>query len=971
MRLLIASPARRAATSRAKGIGGRGGVKADDATYTVSYSDAALAAGQTAFVTVDTTPGSAEDGSDYDGGQTILTFVGGGETAQTLAIHTETDTVIEGTEDFSVGIVASTGEIGTGSVTTEITDETTGPIWTLSGDSSVTEGDDATYTVSYSDASLAPGQTVLVTVDTASGSAGEGEDFTGDHSILTFTGGGESAQTLVIHTTDDTVAEDNEDYSVSISPAQGDVGAGSVTTTIIDNDDSDRLLVGTDSANSGPGTAETSSTSPYANLVLQGGKGQDILIGDSGGATHLPDGLLYEDQNAIAVLDKSGSVADSNNLQLAKSIVLSLAEKYATYAHDAFLAGQDVTVKFTVVPFNGTASTSITVTADDLGDLVQTSPGVWQFATLVTAVNAISASGNTDFQDALIAARNLFLADSGLASSANYAPLAGFDGNNKLFFISDGAPTEQASTFQNYDSPTGSSGLDYWRGVWTALGVEAHAIGVGLTAQSGDFTNLQKIDNSGGAEIVTAADQVGFALEGTFQPGADIPDAVGGDSLSGGNGQDIIFGDVVNTDHLDASTVTGEGYDALLTQIQSDLGHAPNDQEVLSYIRTHLDVLYEDNDPRGAADHIDAGAGDDTVFAQGGNDTVVGGSGADLLDGGTGNDRIVADAVAGTPDGAVDTLIGGMGSDILVGADGEPDYFQWKAGHRGAEGSTGLHAVSGTTLSEGADQITVTTTLSDPHNIHYFTFEVTGTESQSLTIDLKSLGGTLDSQIYLFRDSNGNGLVGNSANDPLVSANNNDSGAYGIASDGSTNSQDSFIVQSQLAPGKYILAIGDSTLTETEARSNDSANGNSNNGSGSGQYQLTITGQNVDLTGGHGLAQGFIPDPNDDTDTVQGFQIGGPVGSRDVLDFSDLLSGAPHTGAGATAANLSSYFDVSFSGGNTILSVDYNGAAGPAGSSFDPQLHVVLQGVSQASWGGSQDETQVLTTLLANGQLTT
>jgi len=51
--------------------------------------------------------------------------------------------------------------------------------------------------------------------------------------------------------------------------------------------------------------------------------------------------------------------------------------------------------------------------------------------------------------------------------------------------------------------------------------------------------------------------------------------------------------------------------------------------------------------------------------------------------------------------------------------------------------------------------------------------------------------------------------------------------------------------------------------------------------------------------------------------------------------------------------------------------VDYNGAAGPAGSGFDSQLHVVLQGVSQASWGGSQDEAQVLTTLLANGQLTT
>jgi hypothetical protein len=417
--------------------------------------------------------------------------------------------------------------------------------------------------------------------------------------------------------------------------------------------------------------------------------------------------------------------------------------------------------------------------------------------------------------------------------------------------------------------------------------------------------------------------------------------------------------------------VTGEGYGALLGQIQSDLGHAPSGQEVLAYIRSHIDSLYLDNDPRGAADRIDAGAGDDTVLAQGGNDTIVGGSGADLLDGGTGNDSIVADATGGSPDGSADTLIGGMGSDILVGADGEPDYFQWKAGHRGAEGTSGLHAQSGTTLSEAPGQIVLTTTLGDSHNIHYYSFEVTGTESQALTIDLKSLSGSINTQIYLFNDANGNGSVNSSATDPLISSNNDDSGRYGIASDGSSNGNDSFIVQGQLAPGKYILAIGDSTLTETEARSNDSANGNSNNGSGSGQYQLTITGDNVDLTGGHGLAQGFIPDTTDDWDTVQGFEIGGAPGSRDVLDFSDLLSGAPHTGSGATAANLASYFDVSFSGGNTILSVDFNGAAGPPGSGFDPQLHVVLQGVSQASWGGTQDETQVLTTLIDNGQLTT
>ena len=84
-----------------------------------------------------------------------------------------------------------------------------------------------------------------------------------------------------------------------------------------------------------------------------------------------------------------------------------------------------------------------------------------------------------------------------------------------------------------------------------------------------------------------------------------------------------------------------------------------------------------------------------------------------------------------------------------------------------------------------------------------------------------------------------------------------------------------------------------------------------------------------------------------------------------------IVTAEPKDAAGLNVVGPGRVVDVSFSGGNTILSVDYNGAAGPAGSGFDPQLHVVLQGVSQASWGGSQDETQVLTTLLANGQLTT
>jgi hypothetical protein len=555
------------------------------AIYTVFYSGGPIAPGAVATVTIASGPGSAQEGTDFTGLTTTLTFTGGASSSQTIAIASSADTIIEGTENFSVAIAGiSAGSIDSAAVTTEIIDRSSGPAWSIEGDRAVAEGETATYTVSYSGARLDEGQTVLVTVDTTSGSAGDPADFDGRHIVLTFSGGGETAQTLSVQTAEDTVAEGTEDYTLTISPSRGGADPGSIVTSILDDDDSDRLLVGGNGNNLGPGTAQVSSTAPYAGLILQGGTGQDVLIGDSGGAALEPGGLLYEDQNAVALLDKSGSVVNSDNFQLAKSILLSLAQKYATYAHDAFAGGQDVTVKFTVIPFSSNAGTAITVTATSLADLVETSPGsgIWQFSNLVRSIDAITPGGGTDFQDALTAARNQLLGDNGLPVNANYAPLTGFDGNNRLFFVSDGHPVQQGPTFQNYDAPERSNGLDYWRGVWTALGVQASAIGVGISPGNPDFDNQQRVDNSAGAQVVSHTGQINFHLEATLHPDEIVPDPIGADSLYGGNGQDIIFGDVINTDALGRSTIQGEGYDALLDQLQLDLGHAPGDQEMLA-----------------------------------------------------------------------------------------------------------------------------------------------------------------------------------------------------------------------------------------------------------------------------------------------------------------------------------------------------------------------------------------------------
>lgn len=79
------------------------------------------------------------------------------------------------------------------------------------------------------------------------------------------------------------------------------------------------------------------------------------------------------------------------------------------------------------------------------------------------------------------------------------------------------------------------------------------------------------------------------------------------------------------------------------------------------------------------ADFIDAGDGRDVVFAGAGDDQVFGGGGADMLYGEAGNDRIfggagddLIDAGAGN-----DTVVAGDGDDLIVGAagDGDDTYF--------------------------------------------------------------------------------------------------------------------------------------------------------------------------------------------------------------------------------------------------------------------------------------------------------
>ncbi len=167
----------------------------------------------------------------------------------------------------------------------------------------------------------------------------------------------------------------------------------------------------------------------------------------------------------------------------------------------------------------------------------------------------------------------------------------------------------------------------------------------------------------GQSEIIMTADQLKYALEAGGLSATLNP--VGNDKLFGGNGNDVMFGDTINTDwldwtgrNLDAANqpdAAGSGMAALkeyLSLSPSDYtlvnaGLGVQDIDLYNYIKaesnttTGISRFNATADTRGGNDVLDGGAGNDILYGQGGADILIGGAGNDILFGGTGADTFV------------------------------------------------------------------------------------------------------------------------------------------------------------------------------------------------------------------------------------------------------------------------------------------------------------------------------------------
>ncbi len=463
------------------------------------------------------------------------------------------------------------------------------------------------------------------------------------------------------------VVEDplNTSFEVAITDEDGDTASSTLDVQfnpVVEG----RFIVGS-SEDDVSGSTDL-HTVPQASVgVLEGGAGDDVVSGDPGGTTLVPGSTA----NIIFVLDISGSMTTNISFgsgwtsrieALKSSVIDSLGDLAASGAQ---------AIRVHLVSFDESASSLGTYD-------ISTTAG---YNAAVAAINGLSTGGGTNYEAGLVEANNW------INSTGTDAPLADAD-VNKLVFVSDGEPNyalnndgDPVSTSSwgsdgstvamehvlgtydpygthNDDNESEITAIEEVQGSEQAFTIEA----IGINVSSDNLVLLSQLEGAGGdATNVTSAEELTSVI-GELSGASSIQDAVGNDYIEGGEGNDLIFGDVFNTDQLaideGLSTPEGSGW-LVFQQLENGNGTTTgwDRTNTLQYILDNQQTVATESGREGGNDEIYGGAGDDVIFGQEGNDTIDGGEGVDTIYGGSGDDTIVFDPA--------DTIDGGAGNDTL------------------------------------------------------------------------------------------------------------------------------------------------------------------------------------------------------------------------------------------------------------------------------------------------------------------
>ncbi|MER2100538.1 MAG: LapA family giant adhesin [Pseudomonas atacamensis] len=447
-------------------------------------------------------------------------------------------------------------------------------------------------------------------------------------------------------------------------------------------------------------------TATSGDDTVTGTDANDIIVADIGGLTVVP-GTNY---NIAFMVDSSGSMS-SSSLNAAKDSLTSVFNSLK----QSLGGSNSGTVNIFLVDFDTQVNKSVSVNLNDPNALAQ----------LKAVLDSMGSGGGTNYEDVFKTTANWFQSADAVANTGaknlTYFITDGqptyyqsgeqtnptLYGNVKLDDVVKTSNYKPGDTFSTYIDNThaltinsaGTVTLQTYSSWWgwssSNLGT-IHAQGDGTyelsnLAGTGNSTNSSTSSNSASGFAllnglsnveaiglnsgVTLDDLKPYDSDKTPQTNIDPKDLAnsiighteatmpGNDTVNGGEGNDILFGDLVSF-----NGIAGEGYQAMQAFVAKETGvdvSKVSTSNVHQYITEH----YQAFDVSGAHD------GNDTLLGGAGNDILFGSGGTDLLDGGKGNDILLG----GTGN---DTLSGGQGNDILIGGSGG-DTFVWKSGDTG------------------------------------------------------------------------------------------------------------------------------------------------------------------------------------------------------------------------------------------------------------------------------------------------
>ncbi|TQV70862.1 DUF5801 repeats-in-toxin domain-containing protein [Denitrobaculum tricleocarpae] len=297
------------------------------------------------------------------------------------------------------------------------------------------------------------------------------------------------------------------------------------------------------------------------------------------------------------------------------------AKEAFTALHES-LRGQlvnDNLTTFQLVAFNGGLAINQVFTYDPTSDRFENASG----KSLESVIAKLDASGATQFEGPIQAVEDFLNQDDRHENAVN-----------KVYFLSDGEDNN------GYDASVGFEGID----------VNIQVFGVGTEIVPEELARVAGEGNEDSSVTIVEETESLSALLG--EQTLTIMNAVGEDEILGGDGNDLIFGDVINSDWmldsledggLGAAGETGGGYQTLVDHLTTTLGHTPSKLDMMTFVQDYQDRFIEEaaHDTRGEADLLNGGDGDDILLGQGGADILIAGAGDDALYGGADGDTFV------------------------------------------------------------------------------------------------------------------------------------------------------------------------------------------------------------------------------------------------------------------------------------------------------------------------------------------